>query len=120
MIKLIKSGRYTLYETKTKTKILELDNKTYVWINVEGIGEMLVISRNPHRTDDILSTGEYNLYKVKNEQDLVDLQHLELKVGDGVWQGYLLLTGLPNDKHKRARIIPTKETVSTKKRMTKA
>jgi hypothetical protein len=39
--------------------------------------------------------------------------HLELEVGEGYWQGYLLLSGLPNDDHKRARIIPTTETITT-------
>lgn len=119
MIKLVKSGKYTLYETKTNIKILQLDRIAYVWLKIEGIGEVLVISHNQHRRDDILSTNEYKLYSVKNEKNLVDLQHLELKVGEDMWQGYLLLTGLPNDKHLRARVVPTKEVI-TKKRTASA
>jgi hypothetical protein len=38
--------------------------------------------------------------------------HLELSIGKGQWQGYLLLTGLPTNKKRRNRIIPTKEVIS--------
>jgi hypothetical protein len=33
-------------------------------------------------------------------------------VGKGTWQGYLLPTGLPDDKKKRNRIIPTDEVIT--------
>ena len=52
------------------------------------------------------------LYKVKDEPNFVDLFHLELLVGEGVWQGYLLPTGLPTAEKKRNRIIPAKEVIT--------
>ncbi len=112
MIKLIDQGFYKLIETKNQTKILYLTNKIYAWINVAEIGEILVASHKPHKTDNILALGKYRLYKVENEPKLTDLMHLELLVGEGIWQGYLLTTGLPTTKEKRKRIIPTKELIT--------
>src|SRR5579863_3870775 len=100
MIQLIKNGTYKLIETKSMTKILYFDKngvkKVYAWINAAAIGEILVSSHNPHDVDYILALGKYRLYDVKDEPKLTGLVHLELLVGDGVWQGYLLPTGLPN------------------------
>lgn len=112
MIKLIKKGKYSLVETKSDTKILTLDRKSYVWIFTRSIGEMLVTTRVGHKTDQKLAKGEYRLYVVENEPKLVDTLHLELAIGEGDWQGYLLITGFPKDKKTRSRIIPTEETIS--------
>lgn len=112
MIRLIKQGAYTLIETKGQTKILTLDVDTYAWVHAHDIGELLVASHKQHTVDHILSVGRYRLYEVKNEPKLTDLLHLELHAGDGIWQGYLLLTGLPNENKHRNRIVPTKEIIS--------
>ncbi|HRN95848.1 MAG TPA: hypothetical protein PLD54_00195 [Candidatus Levybacteria bacterium] len=113
MIQLVKKGRYSLIETKRQTKILTLDNKeTFAWVSVTNIGEILVASHKSHKTDAILAIGNYRLYTVKDNPDFTDLLHLELLVGEGVWQGYLLPTGLPTDKKKRNRIIPTHEIIT--------
>lgn len=113
MIKLLEDGSYTLVETHRHIKILNLGNeKVFAWINVAGIGEILVASHNPHRTDHILAVGKYRLYEVKDEPILTDLIHLELLVGDGIWQGYLLTKGLPSAKNSRVRIIPTLEIIT--------
>lgn len=113
MIKLLQEGHYKLIETKGQTKILVLDDKRiFAWVNALEIGEILVASHKTHKTDNILAIGRYRLYEVKDEPDLTDLLHLELLVGDGVWQGYLLTTGLPTDEKKRNRIIPTKEIIT--------
>ena len=60
----------------------------------------------------VIASGKYRLYKVKDEPNFVDLFHLELLVGEGVWQGYLLPTGLPTAEKKRNRIIPAKEVIT--------
>lgn len=113
MVRLIQEGKFKLIETKNQTKILTLDgDKTYAWVKAEDIGEILVTSHKIHRTDHILSIGNYRMYDVEDEPNLTDLIHLELFVGDGVWQGYLLTTGLPTDEKKRNRIIPTKEIIT--------
>lgn len=112
MIQLIESGHYTLIETKGQTKILTLENKTFAWVSVEEIGEILVTSHMQHTTDHILVTSAYRMYDVKGEPNLTDLIHLELHVGQGIWQGYLLTTGLPTEEKKRSRIIPTKEVIT--------
>ncbi len=104
-----------MIETKDQVKILTLDDDVYAWIVVKNIGEILVTSHNPHETDHILASGGYRLYQVEDEPELADLQHLELNVGERLWQGYLLLTGLPGDKKKRGRIIPTAETVLSRR-----
>lgn len=116
MIRLIQSGDYRLIETKGQTKILILDEgNIFAWVNAEEIGEILVTSHKSHAIDHILAIGYYRMYEVKNELKFVDLTHLELYVGDGTWQGYLLPTGLPTDKKRRNRIIPTKETITNSK-----
>ncbi len=113
MIKLLKHGDYKLIETPGLTKILYLsENGTFAWINAEGIGEILVSSHKNHRMDYILSQGKYRVYSVKDEPKLTDTFHLELLVGKGFWQGYLLLTDFPKGVKKRSRIIPTKEVIS--------
>lgn len=113
MIQLKQEGQYRLIETKQQTKILTLDNKkTYAWVNVSDIGEILVTSVTPHKTDNILAIGKYRIYKVKGEPKLTDLLHIELLVGEGKWQGYLLTTGLPTTRNIRKRIIPTNEVIT--------
>ena len=112
MIKLLKLGKYKLIETKNNTKVLILDEKDeFAWINAEGIGEILVTIHEREKTDSVLSIGDYHLFDVKDEENLIDLPHLQLEVGDDQWQGYLLTNGLPNEKEKRHRIIPTDEIV---------
>lgn len=113
MIKLVEKGSYTLIETRAHTKILTLDKKKiFAWVNAAAIGEILVTTYKQHQVDHILAVGKYRLYEVKDESKFVDLIHLELLVGDGVWQGYLLPTGLPTEEKKRNRIIPTNEVIT--------
>ncbi|MDQ5951859.1 MAG: hypothetical protein QG639_1140 [Patescibacteria group bacterium] len=112
MIAVIEKGSYTLLETKKQTKVLLLDHLAFAWIDAKNIGEILVTSHRKHPADCILATGKYRLYKVTDEPKLTDLIHLELLVGEGKWQGYLLPTGLPDDNNKRNRIIPTSEIIT--------
>lgn len=112
MIRLLKQGEYSLIETFDRTKILNLDDKIrYAWINAVRIGDILVSTRKKFNPSNIISTGAFRLYDVKDEPDLTDLEHLELFVGKGDWQGYLLPKGLPNGI-RRHRIIPTKEVIT--------
>ncbi len=113
MISIVRRGIYSLIETKRQTKILILDNKNiYAWINAINIGEILVASHKMHRTDCILATGSYRIYKVKDEPKLSDQLHLELYIGLNNWQGYLLPNGLPTNKNTKHRIIPTTEIIT--------
>lgn len=113
MITLLTQGHYQLIETKGQTKILILDGeRTFAWVNAQDIGEILVTSHKSHVTDNVLSIGQYRLYNVKDEAGLTDLEHLELHVGNGTWQGYLLPTGLPTEEKKRNRVIPTDEVIT--------
>jgi hypothetical protein len=112
MIRLLEEGRYSLGETKNATKILMLNTKKkFAWVVYQDIGELLVATKKDN-TMYQLSLGNYRLYEVANEEDFVDQMHLELFIGDGVWQGYLLPTGLPQEKSVRKRIIPTDEVIT--------
>lgn len=112
MIKLIDQGQYSLIETKRQTKIISLgDKNVFAWVTAGRLGEILVASYNPHKADHVLALGRYRIYEVKDEPNITDLVHLELLVGDGKWQGYLLPTGLPNGKRRR-RIVPTNEIIT--------
>ena len=112
MIKLINQGRYSLIETKHQIKILILEKQMYAWVSAKDIGEILVTSHKTHTVDHILSVGTFRLYEVLDEPHITDLFHLELFVGQGRWQGYLLPQGLPTDTEKRHRIITTKEKIT--------
>ena len=112
MITLLDKGDYRLIETKSNIKILYLQDRAYVWLAAPGIGEILVTSRHPHQVNQVLATGRYRLYEVEDEPHLADLQHLELLVGSGKWQSYLLLSGLPGDTKARARLVPTAECIT--------
>ena len=113
MITIVRRGVYRLLETKNQTKMLILDGeKTFAWVYVKEIGEILVTSHTMHKTDTLLGVGFYRLYEVKNEPHISDQMHMELSVGMGQWQGYLLPTGLPSNVKKRNRIIPTHELIT--------
>lgn len=113
MIKLLQHGEYRLTESKGLKKILDLSEQgLYVWLNASGIGEILVPARKKIPEQYILSQGKYRVYQVKGEPELTDTLHLELLVGEGRWQGYLLLTGFPRTDHIKTRIIPTKELIT--------
>ena len=113
MITLLRSGRYKLIQTKRLIKIIYLDSDVYAWVKFENIGEILVYAQKNHTTNAILASGEYRIYDVVDEPHIADIQHLELEIGDGKWQRYILLTGLPDQHKRRARIIPTHELISS-------
>ena len=103
-------GEYRLIETRSATKILKLNGvRSFAWINAKNIGEILISTFKMHIADYTLCIGNYRLYEVREEPEIVDGFHLELFVGEDTWQGYLLPTGLPTKKKIRNRIIPTKE-----------
>lgn len=112
MITTLRIGSYKLIETKHNTKILYLDDDAFAWVEPKNIGEILVVTHKMHRTDCILSVGDFYMYDVVDEPGLSDQIHLELEAGKNVWQGYLLLSGLPDSHKKRGRIIPTLETIT--------
>lgn len=116
MISLLNSGEYRLAETKADTKVLELNGSAFVWVIAKGIGEILVTTHKQHKADAVLSVGRFKLYEVKDEPGITDLTHLELEVGKGEWQSYLLLTGLPTDVNKRTRIIPSQDYITGNKK----
>lgn len=111
MIHTTRHGFYKLIETKNNIKILYLDNDIFAWPELT-FGDMLVTSHRIHKTDCLLSMGRYNLYAVNNEPGISDNMHLELEAGVGIWQGYLLLNGLPDSHKIRVRIIPTHEIIT--------
>ena len=113
MITVLDNGNYKLASTKRDTKILYLDDMTFAWLGLPDIGEVLIVSQHiPARGDYWLNKGHYRLYSVEDEPHLADLQHLELEYGEGMWQGYLLLSGLPSEQKKRVKIVPTSETIT--------
>ena len=113
MIRLLKQGKYSLTETFDHTKILMLDEyKKFAWVNATNIGDILVSTHRKFNPSATISTGTYRMYEVKDESKLTDLVHLELFVGNGRWQGYLLPTGLPTNSKKRNRVIATNEIIT--------
>ncbi len=113
MIRTVRQGLYRLQESKGGNKILTLDDtETFAWVDTNGIGDILITSHKSFPKDQLLAKGNFRIYEVKDEPDLTDLLHLELHVGNGTWQGYLLPLGLPDEINKRHRIIATEETIT--------
>ncbi len=115
MIKTITKGNYKLVCAKDGERILYLKDQAYLWSHAKGIGELLAFSRRTREISHTIVEGNFRIYNVKREPELVDLKHLELSVGNGRWQGYLLLTGLPTSSKVRSRIVPTDEIISETK-----
>lgn len=118
MIILLNQGEYKLVGSKGGSRLLILDDKDcYAWINANEIGEILVQTKNKLIDSYILSRGKYRIYRVTGENNLTDLLHLELYIGEGYWQGYLLPTGLPSKENPKNKIIPTKEIITEASRL---
>lgn len=115
MITRITKGSYRLVGTKDKKRILYLEDQGYLWGYAKGIGDLFTFSKHAHVQEYLMAQGEYRIYSVKDEPEFVDLRHLELEVRPGVWQGYLLLTGLPTAKKIRSRIVPTDEVIASRR-----
>jgi hypothetical protein len=113
MVRFVDGGPFRLMETNHGIKLLELNHKTYAWIVAPHIGSLLIYSVHPHKIADVLSRGHFRLYDVIDEPRLTDTWHLEVEVGEGGWQGYLLLTGLPDSMDTRKAITPTHELIAT-------
>lgn len=118
MITLVKQGHYRLGETKNHSRVLFLDDVCYIWLVIATIGDIISRTTRKHTIKTVFSRGRYRLYDIADEPDLVDLKHLELEVGEDNWQGYLLLTGLPQQNKPRSRIIATEENISEYLHMT--
>lgn len=113
MITLRETGLYRLTETPHRMKLLSLSRHgKFILTGIEGIGDILAVTRRPHRVHAVLSAGEYRIYSVDDEPKLSDQLHMELEIGREQWQGYLLPTGLPEGEKLRSRIIPTTERVT--------
>ena len=110
MISVLKRGEYKLIDTKNESKILVLDGQeTFSWLLTSQEGEIITSSHVAQKDDTLLSVGNYRLYKIDNEPKYTDNLHLELQVGCGYWQGYLLPSGFPKNKDKSSKIISTDE-----------
>jgi len=102
-----------MFATRDFSRLLNLDSKViYEWITWKGIGELNLSARKIEQTESVLSLGKYRLYDVNNEPAITEMKHLELLVGKGKWQGYLLPDGLPGVKDKKVRIISTSERIT--------
>lgn len=113
MVKLVRQGTYSLIETKHMIRVLNLDDdRTFIWINAEKLGDVLIPSNFSHKASQLISRGNYRLYEVKNEPKLTSNNHFELFIGNGKWQGYLLPAGLPEGESKENKIIPTQEIIT--------
>lgn len=119
MISINRTGQYKLIETKHNTKILYLNDTAYAWIESKTAGDILVLAEHLSQEDHTFVMGVFILYEVDSEPYLSDLPHLELEIGNKMWQGYLLPTGLPSANKKRSVIIPTHEVITNNQRFTR-
>lgn len=105
-----RQGRYTLFETPNKNRILSLgDNLWFAWVGGQQ-GELLVRSDNDHERERIIRAGEYYLVHFENDPSFTDVPHLFLG-HDGVFSEVILPNGLPTDDDTQKRVVGTEKTV---------
>ena len=107
MIHIVQRGLYSLVKTRSRKMILILDKKNIFKLSRQNI-QLL------SQVNDIackVCMCAYRLYDVKDEGMLTDQMHLELCIGKGHWQGYLLPEGLPTKHTSKKPIVPTQELI---------
>jgi hypothetical protein len=112
MFSIERQGSYKLTESRLQIKALYLDKTSYAMLFIDSLGEMISTARTPKPTDYTLSIGRYRVYNVQDEPDMTEGLHLELEVGDDIWQGYLLPNGLPGKNSIRGCLLPTRELIT--------
>lgn len=113
MVRIIGSGTYKLTETKDNQKILSLGKyNNFQWVSTGCEGQIKYVKLDPKQICCLLSTGNYRIYEVKNELGLSNSKHIELHVGRGKWQGYLLPKGLPAKLQRKRVIVQTNEIIT--------
>jgi len=118
MVKLLQAGRYKLEETAGDEKVLTLDdNKSFLWTEAKGSGNLKYVKLNSIETCCLHAMGNYRLYNVKNEQGLLNGQHINFHTTKSIWRGFLLPSGLPTQTDKTKKILRTTEVITkTRKR----
>lgn len=111
MVRLIDAGEFCTFKASGSQLFIMLGKKEFAWVNVAG-GDMLVSSHGPRRDRHSISHGQFRLYEVHGEPDLIDEIHLELHNSKRRWRGYLLPHGLPRRKYRQTPIEPTPELIS--------
>jgi len=112
MIKNVKRGDYKLLRIKGDQRILILDGKKYLWTYDKTYGDRLELAPKEYEEACVLSVGHYRIYSVKDDSTFTDQFHLELLIGRGKWQGYLLPDGLPSSRLEKDSLQATKETIT--------
>ena len=115
MVTIIKTGAYEIVETKQHARVLHLDDAIFLWAHPKNKGDMLMACVDDHSAREIVSSGDYCLYKVEGEILPASMHHLDLETTSGGLQGYLLPSGLPTKTYTRKRIIPTNQVTTGKK-----
>lgn len=107
-------GRYTLFETPRKNRILVLgDNQWFAWVSGQQ-GEILVRSDADHERARTVQEGEFYLVNFEDDPDFTDVPHLFLE-RDGTFQEVILPNGLPTDADPQKRVVGTETTVDALK-----
>lgn len=109
MLKMVQRGDYKLFDAKENKKVLLIDDMPFVWENAVLRKDL---SPDSEHDKTILASGKYRLYEVANEPGFSDMFHLELSVGCGNWQGWLLNNSLPVNKDNHTNTAPTKEIIT--------
>ncbi len=107
-------GRYTLFETPRKNRILVLgDSQWFAWVGGQQ-GEILVRSDADHERERTIQEGEFYLVNFEDDPDFTDVPHLFLEQ-DGAFQEVILPNGLPTDDDPQKRVVGTDKTVDALK-----
>jgi hypothetical protein len=119
VIRLVNQGSYKLIGTWGGTKILILNDKDrFAWMHAgDKIGEILVSTRKKFADHYTLARGKFRIYEVRNRDKQNTGTHLELYIGEGMWQGFLLPKGLPKGRDIRNKIIPTHQVITEASRL---
>ncbi|MFI5240106.1 MAG: hypothetical protein ACHQUB_00100 [Candidatus Saccharimonadia bacterium] len=113
MIQIVKTGQFHMFESVGGTRLLCLEEVSYVWLNLAKIGQILELSRSLHHPLLELDRGKFRMYRTKVAGSGKLIYHLEILGRSKKWQCYILPSGLPTEVKKRVRIWETSESYSS-------
>jgi hypothetical protein len=105
-----RQGRYTLFETPDRNRILSLGKDLwFAWVEGQQ-GELLVRSDSDHDRARTIQEGDYYLVQFENDPNFTDVPHLFLGRNGGFTE-VILPNGLPTDDDTQKRVVGTDKTV---------
>ncbi len=103
-------GRYKLFETTRRHRILVLNGERwFAWIEGQQ-GEILVHSDSDHEKNHTVQEGDFYLVDFEDDPNYQDNPHLFLQKEDH-FQELIVPNGLPTEQDHQKKVVGTDKTV---------